>query len=108
MAGVRDQSQAIWLAAATSSVNFFGTFIGLWLLSQRLIHSPDVLVPSTADECQASNCGVCTSRSECGFCFIGEVGNIMNSSCVGADHAAFNEMSVSGICANKTILAENF
>lgn len=81
MAGVRDQSQAIWLAAATSSVNFFGTFIGLWLVERvgrrsltlgsllgstasllvlalsfqmAYIHSPDVLVPSTTDDCQAS------------------------------------------------------
>nr|XP_027229517.1 proton myo-inositol cotransporter-like isoform X2 [Penaeus vannamei] len=135
MAGVRDQSQAIWLAAATSSVNFFGTFIGLWLVERvgrrsltlgsllgstasllvlalsfqmAYIHSPDVLVPSTTDDCQASNCGVCTSRSECGFCFIGEVSNITNSSCVAADHSAFNEMSVSGVCANKTILEDDF
>ncbi|XP_042870276.1 proton myo-inositol cotransporter-like isoform X2 [Penaeus japonicus] len=135
MAGVRDQSQAIWLAAAVSSMNFFGTFIGLWLVERvgrrsltlgsllgstasllvlalsfqmAYIYSPDVLFPSTGDECHTSNCGVCTSRSGCGFCFIGEVGNIMNSSCVEADHAAFDEMSVSGICANKTLLEEDF
>ena len=34
MAGVRNPATAIWLAAATSSVNFFGTFIGLVLVER--------------------------------------------------------------------------
>lgn len=34
MAGVTDNSLAIWLSAATSSMNFLGTFLGLWLVEK--------------------------------------------------------------------------
>lgn len=34
MAGITDKSLAIWLSAATSSMNFLGTFLGLWLVER--------------------------------------------------------------------------
>ncbi|XP_076589795.1 proton myo-inositol cotransporter-like isoform X2 [Chaetodon auriga] len=34
MAGVRDDKQAIWLAAATSATNFVFTFVGVWLVER--------------------------------------------------------------------------
>lgn len=34
MAGISDDSQAIWLAAVTSGINFFCTFIGLYLVER--------------------------------------------------------------------------
>ncbi|XP_045605756.1 proton myo-inositol cotransporter isoform X2 [Procambarus clarkii] len=131
MAGVSDKSLAIWLAAATSSMNFLGTFIGLWLverlgrrpltlgslfgtmvsllllaLSFQMAYndSPNVSVPSTVPDCQADTCGVCTSQSACGFCYVGDNSNITSSFCVAADHASYNEMSTSGLCANSSLL----
>lgn len=81
MAGVTDNSQAIWLSAATSSMNFLGTFLGLWLVERlgrrsltlgsllgtvislcllavtfhlSYIHSPDVITQdSSSSECIA-------------------------------------------------------
>jgi len=40
MTGVRDNSTAIWLSAATAFVNFSFTFVGVWLvekLGRRLL-----------------------------------------------------------------------
>ncbi|KAM9753297.1 proton myo-inositol cotransporter-like isoform 2-T4 [Menidia menidia] len=34
MAGVRDEKQAIWLAAATSATNFVFTLVGVWLVER--------------------------------------------------------------------------
>lgn len=34
MAGVRDDKQAIWLAAATSATNFVFTLLGVWLVEK--------------------------------------------------------------------------
>lgn len=34
MAGVRDDKQAIWLAAATSATNFVFTLVGVWLVEK--------------------------------------------------------------------------
>ena len=34
MAGVRDDKQAIWLAAATSATNFVFTLVGVWLVER--------------------------------------------------------------------------
>lgn len=34
MAGVRDDKQAIWLAAATSATNFVFTLVGVWLVDR--------------------------------------------------------------------------
>ena len=34
MSGVRDDTVAIWLAAATSFVNFIFTFVGVWLVER--------------------------------------------------------------------------
>ncbi|XP_053635984.1 proton myo-inositol cotransporter isoform X2 [Cherax quadricarinatus] len=131
MAGVTDKTLAIWLAAATSSMNFLGTFIGLYLverLGRRLltlgslfgtlvsllvlalsfqmayIYSPTVSMPETDPICQAENCGVCTSKSACGFCFLDDDFNTTDSFCLAANHTSYNEMSVSGLCANSSLL----
>lgn len=133
MAGVHDQSTAIWLAAATSSVNFLGTFIGLWLVEKlgrrpltlisllgstaallllalsfqmAYIHSPDATL-TPLDPCNYESCGVCTSKSECGFCFMGDADNVYNSSCLQSDTESFNELSLSGDCSNSTLLDED-
>lgn len=34
MAGVQDDKQAIWLAAATSATNFVFTLVGVWLVER--------------------------------------------------------------------------
>lgn len=132
MAGVTDNSLAIWLSAATSSMNFLGTFLGLWLVERlgrrsltlgsllgtvvslfllaltfhlAYLHSPDILMQDpSSSECIADTCGVCTSRSSCGFCFIGDPDDIQNSTCLASNHSSYNEMSEAGWCANSTLL----
>ncbi|XP_068236868.1 proton myo-inositol cotransporter-like [Palaemon carinicauda] len=134
MAGLRNESLAIWLAAVVSSINFFGTFIGLWLvdkLGRRFltmtsligsagallllalsfqvasIFSPSVELQSNSTICDVDKCGACVRRSECGYCFLGTTNNIYNSSCVLADHLSQNKLSLEGECSNSTLLAEN-
>ncbi|KAG7168654.1 Proton myo-inositol cotransporter-like 2 [Homarus americanus] len=131
MAGVSDEATAIWLAAATSTMNFLGTFIGLWLVERvgrrplilgsllgvigslfllgmsfqmAYTHSPGVQMPGHDIECQVDTCGICTSLSACGFCFHGEVDDVNNSSCVAANHSTYDQMSTSGLCSNSTLL----
>ncbi|XP_071548629.1 proton myo-inositol cotransporter-like isoform X2 [Panulirus ornatus] len=131
MAGVTDKTVAIWLSAATASVNFLGTLVGLWLVERvgrrpltlvsqlgtmlallmlglsfhiAYINSSEVLVPSTSSECSADTCGVCTSKSACGFCFMEHENSVYNSSCLAANHEVYNKMSTSGLCANSTLL----
>ncbi|XP_068235220.1 proton myo-inositol cotransporter-like isoform X2 [Palaemon carinicauda] len=133
MAGVTDQSTAIWLAAATSSVNFFGTFIGLYLVEKvgrrpltlgSLIgttasllllglsfqmafdNSPEASLPVNGT-CNYLSCGVCTSKADCGFCFMGDIDNVQNSSCVQTNVASFNEKSQDGFCSNSTLLEDH-
>lgn len=132
MAGVTDKSLAIWLSAATSSMNFIGTFFGLWLVERvgrrsltlgslfgtmislfvmalafqmAYIHSPDVTISNpNSSKCSADSCGVCTSKASCGFCFMGDRDDILNSTCVATDKASYNEMSMTGWCSNSTVL----
>lgn len=133
MAGVRDQSMAIWLAAATAFVNFFGTFIGLYFvekLGRRPLtlgsllgttvsllllalsfqmafdYSPEASLPVNGT-CNYMSCGVCTSKAECGFCFMGDVDNVHNSSCVQTNATAYNEKSLEGFCSNSTLLEDH-
>ncbi|KAK8382803.1 hypothetical protein O3P69_011385 [Scylla paramamosain] len=132
MAGITDKSLAIWLSAATSSMNFFGTFLGLWLVERlgrrsltlgsllgtmlslfvmaltfqmAYINSPKVTFPnSDSHECFADSCGVCTSKSSCGYCFMGDQNDILNSTCLATDETSYNEMSVTGWCSNSTLI----
>lgn len=132
MAGITDKSLAIWLSAATSSMNFLGTFLGLWLVERlgrrsltlgsllgtmlslfvmaltfqmAYINSPKVtFTNSDSHECFADSCGVCTSKSSCGYCFIGDQNDILNSTCLATNETSYNEMSVTGWCSNSTLL----
>ncbi|XP_045113853.1 proton myo-inositol cotransporter-like isoform X3 [Portunus trituberculatus] len=132
MAGITDKSLAIWLSAATSSMNFFGTFLGLWLVERlgrrsltlgsllgtmlslfvmaltfqiAYINSPRVNFPnSDSHECFADSCGVCTSKSSCGYCFMGDQNDILNSTCLATNETSYNEMSMTGWCSNSTLL----
>ncbi|CAL4117250.1 unnamed protein product, partial [Meganyctiphanes norvegica] len=133
MAGVTDKSLAIWLSAVTSSINFFCTFIGMWLVDKvgRRILTIGSLLGSTAalfalalsfhlaylnspvlsddqdpGTCAAHTCGICTSKSACGFCFAGDMKNITEASCVLANHSSYNEMSKDGLCSNQTLIEE--
>ncbi|KAG0728727.1 Proton myo-inositol cotransporter [Chionoecetes opilio] len=119
MAGITDKSLAIWLSAATSSMNFIGTFLGLWLVERlgrrsltlgsllgttvslfmmaitfqmAYINSPKVTFSnSVSSDCSADTCGVCTSKSSCGYCFMGDRNDIMNSTCVAVNKTSFDE-----------------
>ncbi|XP_064098600.1 proton myo-inositol cotransporter-like isoform X2 [Macrobrachium nipponense] len=134
MAGLRNESLAIWLAAAVSSINFFGTFIGLWLvdrLGRRFlivtsligsagallllalsfqaasVFSPPVDVQSNSTACGVNTCGECVKEEDCGYCFSGTTYNFHNSSCVLVDHHSHHKLSLEGDCANSTLVAEN-
>ncbi|KAG0728729.1 Proton myo-inositol cotransporter [Chionoecetes opilio] len=134
MAGITDKSLAIWLSAATSSMNFIGTFLGLWLVERlgrrsltlgsllgttvslfmmaitfqmAYINSPKVTFSnSVSSDCSADTCGVCTSKSSCGYCFMGDRNDIMNSTCVAVNKTSFDEMSMTGWCSNSTLLSD--
>lgn len=110
MSGVHDASKAIWLAAATSFVNFACSFIGMGLverIGRRLLtllslagviaslsvlavgfqladlESPPVgpgAVQSAGVCGNYSSCSACTGTSECGYCYIPDITS--NSTCL--------------------------
>ncbi|KAF0292361.1 Proton myo-inositol cotransporter [Amphibalanus amphitrite] len=109
LAGVRDPTTAIWLAAALSAINFSFTFVSMALverLGRRPLtlssmagsalslvvlaasfhisyqHSAPVrLWPS--DSCHYSICDDCVVSADCGFCFLEAAdGGALNGSCV--------------------------
>ncbi|CAM1300375.1 SLC2A13 (predicted) [Pycnogonum litorale] len=96
MSGIGNKSKVIWLAAATASVNFLCTFIGVYLVEKigrrKLLlasmlgvffslivlavgfqlaaaNSPAINVKDIASTCSAyMNCNSCISSKNCGFC----------------------------------------
>ena len=39
-------------------------------------------------------CGACTSRSDCGFCFLGDRYDILNSTCIPSNHSSYDEVII--------------
>ena len=37
-------------------------------------------------------CGVCSSKSSCGYCFMGDEFDILNSTCVATDKSSYDEV----------------
>ncbi|XP_076042484.1 proton myo-inositol cotransporter-like isoform X2 [Oratosquilla oratoria] len=137
MAGIRDPTQAIWVAAALSSINFLCTFIGLYLVERvgrrhltlgslagvvcaltllaLSFQLADMETPSVGSlEKLGGPCGDyrycadCTHDTNCGFCFQ-DIKETMhfNSSCLPTNHDSFNEISSEGLCANSSTMVAN-
>uniref|UniRef100_A0A224YXB3 Proton myo inositol cotransporter n=1 Tax=Rhipicephalus zambeziensis TaxID=60191 RepID=A0A224YXB3_9ACAR len=130
MSGVHDASKAIWLAAATSFVNFACSFIGMALverIGRRLLtllslagviaslsvlaggfqladmESPSVgpsIVPSSGICGNFSSCASCTGFSGCGYCFIPDA-PAGNSTCLPANPNNL-DISLVGSCQQTT------
>lgn len=130
MSGVHDASKAIWLAAATSFVNFACSFIGMGLverIGRRLLtllslagviaslsvlavgfqladmESPAVgpsVGPSSGICGNFSTCSSCTGVSGCGYCYIPEAPT-SNSTCLPAN-ANNLDVSLVGNCQQTT------
>ncbi|KAK4299480.1 hypothetical protein Pmani_028242, partial [Petrolisthes manimaculis] len=128
-------SLAIWISALTSTINFLGTFIGLFLVDRigrrpltiaslsgtalallglaltfqlSYVNSPKVTFDGGVAEnnsCLFESCGVCTSKRECGFCFEGDTEGNYTASCVLSNHSLYDEYSVYGDCSNTTLAA---
>lgn len=130
MSGVHDASKAIWLAAATSFVNFACSFIGMALverIGRRLLtllslagviaslsvlaggfqladmESPSVgpsIVPSSGICGNFSTCASCTGASACGYCYIPGAPT-GNSTCLPANPNSL-DVSLVGSCQQPT------
>ncbi|XP_071960236.1 proton myo-inositol cotransporter-like isoform X2 [Antedon mediterranea] len=109
MAGIKDNSVVIWLAAAVSSVNFLFTLVGL-LLVDRLgrrklsiismagvvfshiflgvsfylssMDSPTVDFYTNSTICSYSTCDGCILNQHCGFCYEDFNGTISDGACI--------------------------
>ncbi|XP_023718603.1 proton myo-inositol cotransporter isoform X2 [Cryptotermes secundus] len=133
MAGVKDYSIAIWLACATASVNFFCTFIGLFLVERvgrrpltlwslggvvisliilgvgfhlMTLDAPPVTLTGNSSCSLARTCTDCISKN-CGFCYWDLPSGIINGSCWAqnpVDPFSYPEM---GMCSNATVMREN-
>ena len=133
MAGVTNDSAAIWISAGVASVNWLCTFIGLFLV-ERIgrrtlllvslagvvfalallavgfqladINSPPIDYAETDDFCSRfANCGDCTNNQDCGFCYI-PIGNsdAQNGSCVaGNSDYAYNGRCSEFLMSNSTL-----
>ncbi len=112
MSGVKNESTAVWLAAATAFANFLFTFVaiftverfgrrklalastaGVFLTLAMLAitfyfdahNSPSVTmaVRNSGHSCFAINsCNKCLYNEMCGFCYLESAGAIQNASCV--------------------------
>ncbi|XP_045166344.1 proton myo-inositol cotransporter-like isoform X2 [Mercenaria mercenaria] len=114
MSGVRSQSDAIWLAAATAGVNFVFTIVALFLVERlgrkKLImgslfgvllslivlavgfqlaafHSPPITMSEEGDDyCHGySSCEACIENVDCGFCYNDYGQGVVNGSCLPID-----------------------
>ena len=113
MAGFSNNTQAIWMSAGVASVNFFCTFIGLFLVERigrrKLLLASllgvtlslaflavgfqlaDTNTPKVdfnqSDSCgQYSDCSSCTFDTECGYCYVSDTEALaLNASCVKID-----------------------
>ena len=75
MSGVRNDSAAIWLAAATAFVNFVFTFVGLWLVERvgrRLLTLLSIAGLWLAYLTILFNCGACeiTKFFKCALIYV--------------------------------------
>ncbi|XP_066996828.2 proton myo-inositol cotransporter [Anabrus simplex] len=130
MAGVKDVSDVIWLACATAGVNFFCTFIGLFLVERvgrrpltlwsltgtmvaliilgvgfHLMSVDTPLVTSFGNgTCGvAESCAACIdSSSSCGFCYYDTSAGIANGTCWAQDSGNPGLMPDVGPCSNVT------
>lgn len=131
MSGVRKQRDAIWLAAATASVNFVFTIVALFLVERigrkKLImssltgvllslivlavgfqlaafNSPSVTVSENyTTSCQGySFCESCVENSQCGFCYIDDGNGPVNGSCL-STHGDDTSCSNVGRCVAAAI-----
>ena len=134
MAGVTNDSAAIWISAGVASVNWLCTFIGLFLV-ERIgrrtlllmsltgvvfalallavgfqladINSPNIdYVETAGDTCSSyANCGDCTNDQDCGFCYV-PIGksDALNASCV----AGNSDFAYSGRCSEFTFANSSF
>jgi len=108
-----NNTQAIWMSAGVASVNFFCTFIGLFLVERigrrKLLLASllgvtlslaflavgfqlaDTNTPKVdfnqSDSCgQYSDCSSCTFDTECGYCYVSDTEALaLNASCVKID-----------------------
>ncbi|KAM6973170.1 proton myo-inositol cotransporter-like [Aplochiton taeniatus] len=131
MAGVRDERQAIWLAAATAATNFLFTLVGVWLVERvgrrkltlgsllgtglsllvlavgfllSALHTPPVsLHPAELNSsCTSySTCEHCMLDPGCGFCYRENGTGVFDSSCISVSQAS-TEQAAWGRCSNAT------
>ncbi|XP_061576880.1 proton myo-inositol cotransporter-like [Cololabis saira] len=131
MAGVRDDKEAIWLAAATSATNFLFTLVGFWLvervgrrkltlgsllgtgLSLALLavgfllsaqNSPLVTLDPVDQNSTCSlrrSCERCMLDPGCGFCYRDNGTSVFESSCVPVSRET-SDHAAWGRCSNVT------
>uniref|UniRef100_A0A8C4NEC6 Solute carrier family 2 member 13b n=1 Tax=Eptatretus burgeri TaxID=7764 RepID=A0A8C4NEC6_EPTBU len=131
MAGVRDNSRAIWIAAGVAFTNFLGSIIGVWLVERvgrrvltltsligtlfglmvlggaflfAALTSPPVSfsTPLAAAPCsQYKICDPCMQDPVCGFCYSLNVSMVVLGSCDPAKVDG-SEGAISGRCSNGT------
>uniref|UniRef100_A0A4W6G0Z0 Proton myo-inositol cotransporter n=1 Tax=Lates calcarifer TaxID=8187 RepID=A0A4W6G0Z0_LATCA len=129
MAGVRDDKQAIWLAAATSATNFVFTLVGVWLVGEIILlivstagtgfsltllavgfllsaqNSPPITlhpVDLQNSTCrQYESCEFCMLDPNCGFCYRENGTSVYDSSCVPVNQLS-TDHAAWGRCSNQT------
>ncbi|XP_037073146.1 proton myo-inositol cotransporter-like [Pollicipes pollicipes] len=131
LAGVRDATTAIWLAAALAAINFSFTFVSMALverlgrrsltltsmlgsaLSLLLLaaafhvsyeRSAAVTLPPADVGCRFSTCDTCVGAPDCGFCFVDATAGAVNGSCVPLV-SSHNTSAAVGRCADPSVLA---
>ena len=126
MSGVHDKSTAVWMSAATASVNFFLSFVGLALverLGRRMLilssligvvfalillgvgfqlgenNSPAVTF-HTANQSICSGMDTCNQciSSKCGFCFSDQAKYNLTSSAFSNWHNSLAKAELNGTC----------
>ncbi|XP_064606044.1 proton myo-inositol cotransporter-like [Liolophura sinensis] len=126
MAGVWENSLAIWLSCVVSGFNVLFTIVALFLIDRvgrkplvvvsfigvlvslivlatgfqlAAVHSPAVTKETSSQEClKYSDCDQCNASPNCGFCFNDQNGTFTNGSCL-VTAGAYKENSVAGPCS---------